>query len=212
MAKYFLLIVVLLTTAVTNSFSQKKDSVRLLSADSVGIIKKDSAVKKHSPRKAAIFSAVLPGLGQVYNKKYWKVPIVYAAIGVTGGILNYNLKGYRNIRFAYNALLSKGPVNFSQVAPELQPYITYNAINDLRTLRNDFRKNIDYSVLFLIFFWGLNVVDATVDAHLRGFDVSDDLSLRLKPGFDAGTNSTGITLAFDLHKPTPKLLALPTSY
>src|SRR5690349_4522851 len=61
----------------------------------------DSVMKNHSPRKAAIRSAILPGLGQAYNKKYWKIPIVYGALGVSGAVFVYNLKNYRDLRFAY---------------------------------------------------------------------------------------------------------------
>jgi hypothetical protein len=66
--------------------------------------------------------------------------------------------------------------------------------------RNSFRQNVDYSVLFFILFWGLNVVDATVDAHLKGFNVDDNLSLQIKPGFSEMANTAGISLVLNFGK------------
>lgn len=158
----------------------------------------DSVLKHHSRKKAALRSAILPGWGQAYNKKYWKIPIVYGALGVSGAILNYNLKWYRKTRFAYKTLLTKDSANFSNVDPSLQPFLNMSYANRLRSYRDDFRKNIDYSAIFFIVLWGLNVVDATVDAHLKPFDVSPELSLRLKAGVSemAGTNGVSLILAF----------------
>lgn len=149
-----------------------------------------------SPRTAAIRSAILPGLGQIYNRKYWKLPIVYGALGTTGAIFFYNLKEYRKIQFAYTTLINGDSANFSKVAPDLQPFIERGDINGLRINRNAFRQNIDYSVLFFILFWGLNVVDATVDAHLSSFNVNDDLSLKIKPLLQPGRAGLGLVLAF----------------
>ena len=170
---------------------------------------KDSTKRVWIPRTAAIRSAILPGLGQIYNRKYWKLPIVYGALGTTALVFRYNLKGYNRIRFAYNALVNKDTAKYKDVSADLKPYITYNAQGDLKLLRNEFRKNIDYSVLVFMLLWALNVVDATVDAHLKGFDVSDDLSLKIKPSFHNGLNNPGLSFVFDLHKAKPRLLALP---
>lgn len=150
-------------------------------------------IQGKSPKSAAIRSAIVPGLGQIYNRKYWKLPIVYGALGVTGAIFFYNLKEYRKIQFAYTTLINGDSANFSKVAPELQPFIINNDAGSLRLNRNIFRRNIDYSVLFFILFWGLNVVDAAVDAHLSSFNVSDDLSLKIKPSLQP--NMAGLTLA-----------------
>jgi hypothetical protein len=166
----------------------------------------DSARRAHSPRTAAIRSALFPGLGQIYNKKYWKLPLVWGAVGITGGIFNYNLKEYRKVRFAYFALLNKDTPSYSKVAPELQVFVAAgeSGLSSLRTYRNEFRKNIDYSVLFFLLFWGLNVVDATVDAHLKGFDVGRDLSLKVVPSLNSIPNGAGLSMIFSFKKPTPK--------
>ncbi len=155
----------------------------------------DSIRKLHSPKKATLRSAILPGWGQAYNKKYWKIPIVYGALGIAGGVFLYNLNNYRDIRFAYNAKFkasqpgatAQDTLNLGNIKPNLIPL----DINSLRFFRDDFRRNIDYSVLVFILIWGLNVVDATVDAHLRTFDVSPDLSFRFKLGPSQFAGTTG---------------------
>jgi hypothetical protein len=160
------------------------------------IILRDSIRKKiYSPRSAAIRSAILPGLGQIYNKKYWKLPIVYGALGTTAGIFFYNLKYYRYTRFAYDAKYKAGPplydsTNYFKIKPDLLPLST----ESLRFYRDEFRKNIDYSALVFIILWGINVVDATVDAHLKGFDVSPDLTLKVKPCYMPLSNTGGLSL------------------
>ncbi|RYZ19932.1 MAG: hypothetical protein EOO16_18460 [Chitinophagaceae bacterium] len=160
--------------------------------------KADSVRRLHSPRKAAIRSAILPGLGQIYNHKYWKLPLVYAAVGIPTALFIYNLTWYRRTRFAYAALVNNDSIGKTQVHPQLQNYIARGAAGNLANLRNEFRRDLDYSGLFIIIMWGLQVVDASVDAHLKTFDVSPDLSLRLKGGYSemAGTNGVSLVLSF----------------
>jgi hypothetical protein len=165
------------------------------SAEGKATVKK---IKVYDPKKAAIRSAILPGWGQIYNKKYWKLPIVYGALGASAGYFVYNLKNYNNTRFAYKVKYNMR-VNgldsalYSQIKDELKPL----SEESLRYYRNSFRKDIDYSVIIFILLWGLNVVDAAVDAHLKGFDVSPDLSLNFKPGYSemAGTNGLSVVLS-----------------
>jgi hypothetical protein len=159
--------------------------------------KVDSVLKVHSPRKAIIRSAIIPGWGQIYNKKYWKLPLVYGALGGTAYVFFDNLQVYKDSRFAYKAKYqaSRGD---SSLLPGVKPEYMVYSLESLRANRDQFRKYIDYSVLFFVFFWGLNVVDAAVDAHLKSFDVSPDLSLLIKPGYSemAGTKGISIILAF----------------
>ena len=163
--------------------------------------KYDSVSRTHSPRSAAIRSAILPGLGQIYNKKYWKLPIVYGALGTCAVIFEYNLRNYRDTRFAYRVKFNMR-VNrtdsalFASIRPNLKPL----SEESLRNYRNQFRKDIDYSVLVFILLWGLNVVDATVDAHLKTFDVSPDLSFRLRPGYSELARTNGISLVMSIGK------------
>lgn len=178
----------------------KNDSTALKGSVADTSISSKTSKKQFSPRTAAIRSAIIPGWGQAYNKKYWKIPIVYGALGTTAVVFNYNLTQYKRIQYAYRLLINNDTANFSKVDADLQPFIKAKASSDLRNYRNEFRKNIDYSVVVFILFWGLNIVDATVDAHLKGFDVSDDLSLQIKPGYSPIANTTGLSLVMDIHK------------
>jgi hypothetical protein len=204
--KLFYFILLLLATYSTAFAQVSSDSlgIRVTGLDSVAIRKAplDSVTgkRKHSPRKATLRSAILPGWGQAYNKKYWKIPIVYAALGITAGVFNYNIKEYRKIKYAYGVLVTKDTANFKNVAKELQPYIELNAESALRNVRSEFRQNIDYSVLIFILMWGLNVVDATVDGHLKEFDVSDNLSLKIKPFLQSLPSTAGISFVFTIGK------------
>lgn len=148
--------------------------------------KPDTLPKQRSvASKAALRSAILPGLGQVYNKKYWKVPIVYGIIAIPVSLYSYNRKWYNLTRNAYTIRSNKDSANFDKIAPELVPLSS----EALRLYRNEFRKNMDFSILGILLAWGLNVVDATVDGHLRGFDISDEVSLRLAPKLSTGNMS-----------------------
>lgn len=160
----------------------------------------DSAMQAHSPRKAAIKSAIVPGLGQIYNKKYWKLPIVYGALGTCGAVFAYNLAWYKRTRYAYTVLFNKETQNYSKIHPNLQIFVNAGDLERLRYYRNGYRRDIDYSVLFFIAFWGLNVVDATVDAHLKSFDVSPDLSLQIKAGYSQLAETNGLSLVLKIGK------------
>ena len=179
--------------------SPRKDSIPPASKELK--TKYDSISKTHSPRSAAIRSAILPGLGQAYNKKYWKIPIVYGALGTCGVIFAYNLKNYKDTRFAYRVKYNMR-VNrtdsalYANIRANLKPL----SEESLRNYRNQFRKDIDYSVLAFILLWGLNVVDATVDAHLKTFDVSPDLSFRIRAGYSDLAKTNGLSLVMRIGK------------
>jgi hypothetical protein len=158
-----------------------------------------------------MLSAILPGLGQIYNKKYWKLPIVYGAMGISASIFFYNLNYYRDTRFAYQAKYKAalppydpnnprpGPYRDSTDYSKIKDYLLPLSLESLRSYRNEYRRDIDYSAIFFIVMWGLNVVDATVDAHLKAFDVSPTLSLKIKPGHSDMAGTNGISLAFNFH-------------
>lgn len=150
----------------------------------------------YNPRKAIIRSAIIPGWGQAYNKKYWKLPLVYGALGTTTALFFRNLRQYKDAKNAYILATDGDPLNDEQIK---QPYY---AVKDqperIKVFRNQVRQNVDYCVLFFLVFWGLNVADAAVDAHLKSFDVSDNLSLQFKPFYHPATGSTGLSLVFNL--------------
>ncbi len=144
----------------------------------------------HNPRKATFRSAVLPGWGQAYNKEYWKIPLVYGVIGVPAGFFVYNNTWYKRSKKAYEIRIIKDSANFSKIHSKLQGLDA----ESLRFYRNQFRRDRDYSILYTLIAWGLNVADATVFAHLKGFDVSDDLSFKIKPGYSPLAATSGISL------------------
>ena len=152
-------------------------------------------VKKFDPRTATKRSAMIPGWGQIYNKKYWKLPLVYGGLGITAGVFQYNVKNYKLLRLAYMYKIDTISANDALIDPRFKNL----SANALRSYRTAFRQNVDYTVLFFIAFWGLNVVDATVDGHLKQFDVNDNLSLQLKQGYSPMANTTGISLVLDIH-------------
>ena len=186
---------------LNNAYSQDQPS--LVKKDSTGIEKADTAVEKkiYSPKVAARRSAILPGLGQIYNKKYWKLPIIYGGLGVTGYIFFDNLKTYKEYKFAYSARIKAQPPN-----PDSTDYNQLDEIykvlspNSIRAARDEFRRYVDYSALIFILLWGLNVVDAAVDAHLKAFDVSPDLSLRFKAGYSDMAKTNGVSLVLKIGK------------
>jgi len=186
------------------SFAQQKEVLK--SVDSLNTVttiidttadgKKKSKVRVYSPGKAAVRSAIIPGWGQVYNKKYWKVPIIYAGLGITAGVFFYNLQTYQDTRLAYTIKSTDDSLRFNEIPDYLQPI----SEESLRYYRDSYRQAMDYSILIFLLIWGLNVVDAAVDAHLKGFDVSPDLSLKFKPYYSPGAGTTGLTMVMNIGK------------
>ena len=131
--------------------------------------------KKHSPRKATIMSAILPGLGQAYNKKYWKIPVIYAGLGVMTYFIVTNTNEYINYKCAYIEK-SNGDTagNYASLVKK------YSASN-LLSAREYYRRNLEISILITALWYILNIVDASVDAHLFTYNISKDLSLKFEP-------------------------------
>lgn len=145
------------------------------------IIRLDSAELKNQlkpiddPLKAALLSAVLPGLGQAYNGSYWKIPIIYAGfVGLGTGIhfLNYKYIVFRN---ALSAEVDEDPNT-------INPYSEIGGNERVLNLRVEFyRRNRDFTMILTGLFYLLQIVEANVDGHLKTFDISDELSLNLDP-------------------------------
>ncbi|MBS1947833.1 MAG: hypothetical protein JST47_08700 [Bacteroidetes bacterium] len=218
MYKYLLVAFSLALLQQANVQAQKKDtSINAnaqtkkleLGGDTINIKKDTLAKKKHDPNKATVYSAIFPGLGQVYNKKYWKLPIVYAAVGIPVYTFFYNRSWYNKTKYAL-AVVANGsynnPDSLGRVDPKLLYFVQVQDATDLIKYRDEFRKDEDYSVLFFLLFYALQIVDATVDAHLKDFNVNNDLSFHIKPNAYAASGNFGISLVFDIHKPGPKPL------
>ncbi|MGQ9846253.1 MAG: DUF5683 domain-containing protein [Bacteroidales bacterium] len=135
----------------------------------------DTIKTKHSPKLAATFSAVLPGLGQVYNKKYWKVPIVYASIGTLAYLSLRNHSYYQDFKTAYKNLYETNPNGYYYM------YNTSYTLTGLEAGKNYYRRYRDMYAIFTVGVYVLNIVDAAVDGYLYDFDISDDLSLKIQP-------------------------------
>ena len=143
-------------------------------------------IENKIPRKAGLYSAILPGAGQVYTKKYWKIPIIYAGLITSAYFINDNSIQYKKYQTA--AILSNE-------TEENQLGYTYS---QLITLVDNYRRNREISILCFIGTYILNIVDASVSAHLFHYDVSDDLSLHIQPVYFSKENATGLSLSFNL--------------
>lgn len=143
-----------------------------------------------APSQAAFYSAVLPGLGQAYNKKYWKIPIIYIGIGTSIYLRIDNEKSYNRYRDAYKRRLA------GYTDDEFQGVSDETLIRAQRRTK----RNMDVSTAVAVGFYLLNIIDANVDAHLKQFNISDDLSLSPHIDIDlsGATNNYGFSLKFDI--------------
>lgn len=158
--------------------------------------------------KAALYSAVLPGAGQIYNRSYWKLPIVYATGAVLGYFLIDNHTKWQSYRKAIIIRVDKDPATTDEYADH--PYLGVSngttpgspAFNNLKYRRDYYRRNRDLTVLLSIGAHVLQIAEAYVHAHLKEFDVSDDLAMRIQPGIipvAAIPNSLSPGLTFTLY-------------
>ncbi|MEQ1732418.1 MAG: DUF5683 domain-containing protein [Bacteroidia bacterium] len=172
--------------------------------DSVVVAKKDTTTCAYPcPRKAAIF-AILPGGGQVYNKKYWKLPIVYGALGTLGYLAVSNGANYKKYKTGYLTAIDSVAGNET-----FKDSITYNS-QRLFTEQEKFHNRRDIFMLVGAVVYMATIVDALVDAHLAHFDVSDNLSMQIKPSvqpyYNFGVNNNlamkanvGLTVNINVH-------------
>ena len=175
-----MLVVLLLLSAAVNSSGQSPT---------------DSLTELYRKRanKAARYSAILPGAGQVYNRKYWKVPIVVAGFATLYYVAEFNNDYYQDFKQAY-FYRTDGDQNTTDNYPSLTS-------DDLRVRKDYYRRNRDLCYILMGGLYVLNIVDAYVDAQLKDFDVSDKLSLKVQPGLylTPQTPVSGLKLTFCLH-------------
>lgn len=132
----------------------------------------------HSPRRASLYSAVLPGLGQAYNRKFWKIPILYVGAGVLVYSINWNHQQYVSLKSALFTYLNEGEDSGLVIIPgRLNPVPETNVRRGI----DKYRRDRDYLIIISGLVYMLNIADAMVDAHLKGFDLGDDLTLKIKP-------------------------------
>ncbi|MDX2306232.1 MAG: DUF5683 domain-containing protein [Microscillaceae bacterium] len=150
--------------------AQHSDSLLITIKDTLQLLE----TPEFSPGQAALYSAIFPGLGQAYNRKYWKMPIIYGLGATLGYFIYWNNNRFLLFRDSYLA-----KENNSDEDPF--PNISLEAA---RLNRDYFKRNRELLIILSIVTHALTIVDATVDAHLKSFDISEDLSFRIKPGFD----------------------------
>ncbi len=191
---YSLIFFVFLSISTGYSKNTQLDSLQTTIGDSkanvIDTLTKRSVFKhKIVPRIATIRSMILPGLGQAYNRQYWKLPLVAGAFVTLGMIAKYNNDRYQKYR-DYYWTVSIHPDDPSYTPPSTVPVTYEDGItreldaNQLKRIVDGFRRNREFTYIGMFVAWAFNVVDANVSAHLRTFDVTDDISLKIKPGFD----------------------------
>ena len=204
---FFFLFVIFAMAQEENTNDKDLDSLQT-SLKEDGIVIQDSLFKKRkpinplAPSKAAFLSAVLPGLGQIYNRRYWKVPIVYAVIGTGIYSYVYNDDLYDRFRAAFKRRQAgfKDDEFWDLRTPDdgMFPATPDLDQEDLENQQDRFQRDRDLALLVTIAMYALNIVDANVDAHLKQFNVDEDLSFDIRPYLDVNpiTNTPNYGVAF----------------
>lgn len=190
----------LLTAQVVDSTEIKKQallhkldslkSVEVLKESSVSVVKeeKESNILHHSPTKATLLSTFIPGTGQIYNRQWWKTPIVYAGLGAVTYFAIRNYNGLTKFKQEYYDRVN-GP------GPQLSDYISYSDAS-IYNLYNAYKSNFQLSIIVGCAFYALQIVDAYVYGHLFSFDMSDDLSFNWVPVWYQNTLGFAVNLTF----------------
>jgi Family of unknown function (DUF5683) len=191
MFRYFLLVALFLSLFYV---SQAQDKT----ADKEK--RKKIKVLNSKPRKAAIMSAIVPGSGQIYNKQYWKAPIAWVGLGVTGFLYYQNKTFFTDFKDAYNNSINGS----AQTKTSINGYPLANKSSDqIAKERDSYRYYRDLDLLIGLGIYALNIVDASVGAHLKDFKINDDLSLKVKPLLYANINrqfTAGLTINLRFNK------------
>ncbi|PID88375.1 MAG: hypothetical protein CSB06_00435 [Bacteroidia bacterium] len=178
---------------------QDSSNYRLYAVDTARVV---PSYKKRSPVKAALFSALLPGAGQVYNRKFWKVPIVYGTLGLTLSSFFYYNNQYHRYLDGLVELLDYQKETDKSKQPQLTIFDAGTDIETVKKYKDLYRRRRDLMALLFFTSYMLNWVDALVDAHLSDFDVSDDLSMQIRPtvistqSFENQQYAAGLSLRF----------------
>lgn len=146
-------------------------------------------------KKATALSTIFPGAGQIFNKSYWRVPIVWGGIASTIYTIDWNNRGYKRFKTAYSLV-----VDYEKLSPDERLEKYPNGAPDefrgaysatfLKNLKDSYRRNRDLCIILTAGVYLLNILDAHVDAHLQDYDISDDLSMNIEPYFDYTTINT----------------------
>jgi hypothetical protein len=175
---------------ITSLYSQEREVIK--SKDSIITLEKE--LNPLAPATAAFYSAILPGLGQAYNKKYWKIPVVYAALGTSAFFYIDNNKKYNQFRDAFQLLESGKPHEFDGIDGN-----TFLSRDTLIRAQTRFKEDRDLSLLITVGIYVLQIVEASVNAHLSSINTNDDLTLNPQIIIDPITNKTigGMVLTYN---------------
>jgi hypothetical protein len=161
------------TSVDTTKTIQPTSAPQIISADTNTALQADTSLPFITPKKKAMYSAIIPGLGQIYNKQYWKLPIIYAGLGTAGYFIYNNNKQYNYFREIYAGRIANK-----------QEFIGKEAListDNIKKLSSAWKQDRDMVVLVTVLVYGLQVMDALVFAHLKDFDISDDISMKFAP-------------------------------
>ncbi len=175
---------------------EKEDTTLLIPVDSLVNIpqKKETIQFARNPKRAWWYSAILPGLGQAYNQKHWKIPIIYTVFIGTFFIIEDNNYKYKIHKEAYANYAEFGP-------PVWKPSLNEALLKDKKDF---YRRNRDLGIIVGAIMYLMNIMDASVDANLMDFDISDDLSMRVSPEINqlntVQQNAFGLKFVITLNK------------
>ncbi len=167
--------------------NNKPDTAFITNADTSHVTAKAGPFQPNAKR-AGLYSAILPGLGQFYNRQYWKVPVIYAGLAVAGYFINDNLTNYRAYRKAYI-----GRINNPYPTDK---YVRVYTVDQLQQLQDQYSKFLNMSVLFTGIGYTLQIVEAMTGAHLKNFDISRDISLHMQPVIYPNAVGMGLVVNF----------------
>lgn len=150
--------------------------------DTISIKQKKGSIFSGRPGKAMIMSLVIPGTGQIYNKSYLRVPFVWGAVGGMGYLVHYNTQKYNCLKDAYIASIDMVPYTFPEHCNE---FANITNPNQLKALRDGYNENRQLAIVGLSLVWLANGIDAFVNAHLKDFDINENLSIEVGSRFDS---------------------------
>ena len=152
----------------------------------------DTSEYLKSPKRAALYSMILPGLGQAYNRKYWKIPIIYGTLGGLVFLADNHNKEYRRYELAYSYMTD-------DKSETIDEFKGLRNIEDISFYQKRFRRNRDLAIIMTVVAYALNIVDASVDAHFSDFDINDDFSVNISPTIIPAEINSSFGLTFSIN-------------
>ncbi len=182
-----------------DTIAVREDGTKVIKSVGIGDI-------HHCPHTANMYAALVPGLGQIYNHKYWKLPIVYGGIGALVYAISFNNKYYQIYRRAYRDFIIRDPNNKAYAEVLKHSNLTVEDVETtyatwfqktLSNKKNYYRRYRDMSIFGMAGVYIVQLIDAVVDAHFYAFDVSDDLSMKWTPVVEPETKYVGASFAIN---------------